>query len=418
MTDLCDLNPVHFGAASVDFAGLREETAVVLGAQDLSAERCVFVVDSVREALGCVAYGISHDLDFGVVERARLSPEVEGRFIEHAVQLRNAHDGTVVGGVVAAGEIKRGRVTVLTSGTTGLLKLIAHTATTLNTFDRVKSLPENTWFMPYQIGSYAWYQMVALGLFKEGQGLIPGDFSDLAASFEDAVTRGVVTAISSTPTFWRHALMSIDEDILTRTQLRSISMGGEIVDQGILDRLAALHPKARIRHIYASSEAGAAIVVSDGKAGFRADLLERTDGVIGVKIEEGRLYIRSPYANRVDAEDWVDTQDLVERRGDRIYFLGRADNTMINVGGQKAFPQDIEAHLMTHEDVLWARVVARKAPLMGALPVASIVLRKQMDEMAAELMLTAHCEAGLAEFAIPRMWDFLSDIPMKASLKS
>jgi acyl-coenzyme A synthetase/AMP-(fatty) acid ligase len=55
---------------------------------------------------------------------------------------------------------------------------------------------------------------------------------------------------------------------------------------------------------------------------------------------------------------------------------------------------------------------------MGALPVASIVLRKQMDEMAAELMLMAHCEAGLAEFAIPRMWDFLSDIPMKASLKS
>jgi acyl-coenzyme A synthetase/AMP-(fatty) acid ligase len=147
-------------------------------------------------------------------------------------------------------------------------------------------------------------------------------------------------------------------------------------------------------------------------------LLERTDGLIGIKMEEGRLYIRSPYTNRMDAEGWVDTQDFVEQRGDRIYFLGRAGNTMINVGGQKAFPQDIEAHLMTHEDVLWARVVARKAPLMGALPVASIVLRKQMDEMAAELMLTAHCEAGLAEFAIPRMWNFLSDIPMKASLKS
>lgn len=418
MTDLCDLNCVHFGDTSVDIAGLRDEAAAALGAQDLSNQRCVFVVDSMREALGCVAYGMSHDLDFGVIERARLSPEVEGRFAENAVQLRNAHDGSAVGGAVAAGEIQQGRVTVLTSGTTGLLKLIPHTAATLNTFDRVQSLPENTWFMPYQIGSYAWYQMVALGLFKDGQGLIPGDFSDLAASFENAVTRGVVTAISSTPTFWRHALMSIDEDTLMRAQLRSISMGGEIVDQAILDRLAVLYPQARIRHIYASSEAGAAIVVSDGKAGFKADLLERTDGAISVKVEEGRLYIRSPYANRTDGSGWVDTQDLVEQRGDRVYFLGRAGNTMINVGGQKAFPQDIEAHLMAHEDVIWARVVARKAPLMGALPVASVVLRKPMDEMAAELMLTAHCEVGLAEFAIPRMWDFLSDIPMKASLKS
>jgi hypothetical protein len=80
MIDLCDLNPVYFGDTSEDFAGLREETAGLLGAQDLSAERCVFVVDSVREALGCVAYGISHDLDFGVIERARLSLEIEGRF--------------------------------------------------------------------------------------------------------------------------------------------------------------------------------------------------------------------------------------------------------------------------------------------------------------------------------------------------
>lgn len=418
MTNLCDLNSVHFGDVSVDIAGLRAQAAVALGARDLSAERCVFVVDSVREALGCVAYGMSDDLDFGVVERARLSPEVLGRFAENHVQLRNAHDGSVVGSVVAADQVEAGRVTVLTSGTTGLLKLISHTAATLNTFERVDVLPANTWFMPYQIGSYAWYQMVALCLFKEGQGLIPGDFSDLAASFEGAIARGLVTAISSTPTFWRYALMSIDEDTLKSAQLRSISMGGEIVDQAILDRLTALYPQARIRHIYASSEAGAAIVVSDGKAGFKAELLERTDSTIGVKMEEGRLYIRSPYANRADEGGWVDTEDLVEQRGDRIYFLGRVGNTMINVGGQKVFPQDIEAHLMAHEEVVWARVIARKAPLMGALPVASIVLRKQMDEMAAERMLTAHCEAVLAEYATPRMWNFLSDIPMKDSLKS
>ncbi|QUJ76014.1 acyl--CoA ligase [Sulfitobacter albidus] len=418
MTDLCDLNRVHFGDTAVTIADLRAQAGEALAGHDLSAERCVFVVDTMREALGCVAYGMSQDLDFGVIERARLSPEVEGRFAENHVQLRNAHDGTPVGGEVAPGEVQQGRVTVLTSGTTGLLKLIAHTAATLNTFDRVQSLPQNKWFLPYQIGSYAWYQMVALGLFKEGQSLIPGDIADLATSFEAAIGRGHVTAISSTPTFWRHALMSLDEATLRRAELRSISMGGEIVDQAILDRLSALYPSARIRHIYASSEAGAAIVVSDGKAGFKADLLTRDDAAIGVKVEDGRLYIRSPYANRADAGGWVDTQDLVEQRGDRVYFLGRAGNSMINVGGQKAFPQDIEAHLMAHENVVWARVVARKAPMMGALPVASVVLRDPMEEAAAEQMLTAHCEAGLAEFAVPRMWDFLSEIPMKASLKS
>lgn len=418
MTVLCDQNHVYFGDQSIDIAGLRDETAARLDGHALEAERCVFVVDTMREALGCVAYGMARTLDFGVVERARLSAEVEARFAESGVQLRNARDGSPHGGAPADVAVQAGRVTVLTSGTTGLLKLIPHTAASLNTFDRVQSLPENTWFLPYQIGSYAWYQMVALGLFKDGQSLIPGDLADLAASFEDAITRGAVTAISSTPTFWRHALMSISADVLATAPLRSLSMGGEIVDQAILDRLAVLYPDARIRHIYASSEAGAAIVVNDGKAGFSAALMERGDATIGVKVEDGRLYIRSPYANRSDEGGWVDTQDLVELRGDRYYFLGRAGNTMINVGGQKAFPQDIEAHLMTHPDVIWARVVARKAPLMGALPVATVVLKTPMDEMDAEEMLTAYCEAGLAEYAVPRMWDFPTEIPMKASLKS
>lgn len=417
MTSLCDHNRAYFGAESVDIAQLRAETAALLGGRDLSALRAIFVVDTMRAALGCVAHGLSEDLDFGVIERSRLSPEVEARFAENGASLVNAADGTLIGAALR-GSTQPGRVTVLTSGTTGLLKLIPHTAATLNTFDRVQDLPQNTWFLPYQIGSYAWYQMVALGLFKEGQHLVPGDFSDLAASFEAALRRGQVTAISSTPTFWRYALMSIDEEVLAAAPLRSLSLGGEIVDQAILDRLSALYPHARIRHIYASSEAGAAIVVSDGKAGFDAKLTDRSDGTIGVKVEEDRLYIRSPYANRADADGWVDTGDLVERRGERYYFLGRAGNTMINVGGQKAFPPDIEAHLMAHPDVLWARVTARKAPLMGALPVAAVVLKRPMDLDAAEQMLTAHCDTGLAEYCVPRMWDFHEEIPMRSSLKS
>jgi len=101
-----------------------------------------------------------------------------------------------------------------------------------------------------------------------------------------------------------------------------------------------------------------------------------------------------------------------------VYFCGRAGNTMINVGGQKAFPPDIDAHLMTHPNVVWAQVTARRAPLVGFLPVASVVLRRPMDPDAAENMLIRHCEGRLADYAIPRVWDFLDSVPMRASLKS
>tara|TARA_R110002049_G_scaffold211354_1_gene382337 strand:+ start:4292 stop:5557 length:1266 start_codon:yes stop_codon:yes gene_type:complete len=387
--------------------------------EDYRTQRVVFVVNDMRTACGAVAYGMVHNLDWGVIEATRLSTAVEERFAENGVSLIEAGTGAALGQPPQSCVVQPGRVTVLTSGTTGLLKLIAHTHASLNTFDRVKTLPANSWFLPYQIGSYAWYQMIALGLFVPDQDLIPGDFAQLASSFEIALSRGIVTAISSTPTFWRHVLMSLDEGLLTSARLRTISMGGEIVDQPILDRLSGLYPDAKIRHIYASSEAGAAIVVSDGKAGFDAALLDQLDRkTIAVKVEDDRLYIRSPYGNQADQGSWIDTGDLVEIREGRVYFCGRAGNTMINVGGQKAFPPDIEAHLMAHEDVIWAQVTARRAPMVGNLPVATVVLRRAMDDADAEQMLIAHCEGTLADYAVPRMWDFPTQIPMRASLKS
>lgn len=419
MTGLHSANRLHLPRGTVTWDSLGAETAGRLGdPAAFAGRRVVFVLETMAEALGAVAYGMAADLDFGVIEAARLSPDVETRFAENGVQLVSVRDGAALGQPPAAGSVQPGRVTVLTSGTTGLLKLIPHDRASLNTFDRVADLPANSWFLPYQIGSYAWYQMVGLGLFVAGQDLVPADFSDLAGSFETAIRQGLVTAISSTPTFWRHALMTLGPELLAQAPLRAISMGGEIVDQAILDRLAALYPAARIRHIYASSEAGAAIVVTDGRAGFDATLLDRAGGPVALKLEEGRLFIRSRYGNSAGAGDWIDSGDLVEEREGRVYFLGRAGNAMINVGGQKAFPPDIEAHLLRHPDVLWAQVKARRAPLVGHLPMATVVLRRPMDEAEAEAMLIAHCEGQLADYAIPRIWDFPDHVPLRASLKS
>jgi len=421
MTTLHLQNRLTFPGAAPDHdwaAALAEATTRAGDPLRFGGLRLVFVVQTMRAAMAAVAYGMAHDLDWGVIEAGRLSPEVEERFAQAGVTLLEAETGATIGQPPQPGDVVPGRITVLTSGTTGLLKLIPHSHATLNTFDRVRDLPANGWFLPYQIGSYAWYQMVALGLFVPGQDLIPGDFTDLAGSFAAALRSGAVTAVSSTPTFWRHALMSVDEDILASAPLRTISLGGEIVDQPILDRLAGLYPDAKIRHIYASSEAGAAIVVSDGRAGFDAALLAKNGGTIGIRAEEGRLFIRSPYGNQGASGGWIDTGDLVEERDGRIYFCGRAGNTMINVGGQKAFPSDIEAHLMAHPQVVWAEVTARRAPMVGHLPVASVVLRDPMDPEAAEVMLTRHCEGKLAEYAVPRLWDFPARIPMRSSLKS
>lgn len=422
MKEFCDGNRVAVPGDDLTWHQMLDRANARLDVSTgLADQRLVFVIDDVQTALATAVYALAHGLDAGVIEAGRVSDGVRERFAEHAItpiDLTAASHAQPAPCAAGGSAARPGRVTVFTSGTTGHLKLVEHTWTTLNTFDRVNNLPANHWFLPYQVGSYAWYQMVAMALFVPGQHLVAGDMKDLAASFASALERGAVTASSSTPTFWRQALMSIDRAQLASAQLDTISIGGEIVDQAILDELRSLYPTAKIRHIYASSEAGAAIVVTDGLAGFPRSVTERPQGPVSVRVDGDRLFVRSRYANSTDGDGWVDTGDLVELRGDRYFFCGRAGNTVINVGGHKAFAPDIEAHLMKHPDVIWAKVSAKRAPLVGNLPVADVVLKGAISPDEAERLLTSHCLEGLAEYAVPRMWKFLERVPMRASLKS
>lgn len=382
--------------------------------------RIAFVVDDADEASAAVVLGLRHRLDMGIVTRDRLTDAVRTSLYQAGVHLFD-FSRRALEKVPLTTAHQPGRVFVLTSGTTGAAKLVDHTWQTLNTRPSEKSsVEEEAWFVPYQVGSYAWYQMICLGLFQGGQHIINADAKDLVGSFTRNVSS--ITAISSTPTFWRVINMSVDEAIVRSAPIRSISLGGEIVDQALLDKLGSLYPRADIRHIYASTEAGAAIVVKDRRAGFPKAFLDRPQRQASIRVADGRLFVRSQFTHAAAggrADQWLDTGDLVEVVDDRVYFRGRDKDTVINVGGMKAFPTEIEAQLLQHPDVLWAHVKARRAPLVGALPTARLVFAKPVsrsDEVEAEL--SKFLRSRLPAHAVPRVWEFLDAIPVKASLKS
>ena len=110
------------------------------------------------------------------------------------------------------------------------------------------------------------------------------------------------------------------------------------------------------------------------------------DGV-EMKVVDGSLRIRSPRtASRyvggeqalADADGFVDTGDIVERRGDRYYFVGRKGG-IINIGGLKVHPEEIEAVINRHPQVRMSLVRPKRSPITGAIVVADVVL-KSRDE--------------------------------------
>lgn len=305
-----------------------------------------------------------------------------------------------------------GRLWLLTSGSTGRPKQVAHTLDSLTTVSGEQ--PSRVWLCPYATGAYAWWQVVSLSLTVPGQDVVFVEPHQIESWPELALEHGV-TAASGTPTFWRQAMWR-SGDTVARLPLEQITLGGEPVDQGVLNRLREVFPEARISWIYASSEAGAAIAVHDGLSGFPSAWLDReTPGRPTLRVEDDELLIVSPHAAQ-GMPAVIRTGDRVEVADGRVAIVGRIASDEINVGGSKASGSSVRRRLLDHPDVVWAAVRGRKAPLVGQMVVADVVLAN--DAATTTHDLTAWCAQQLPDYSVPRRVRVLPEIPIKESLKS
>ncbi|AWU95382.1 AMP-binding protein [Azospirillum ramasamyi] len=307
-------------------------------------------------------------------------------------------------------------VTLESSGTTGTPKRLRHGFDRLR--GRLRGVAEEgaRWLLTYDPGTFAGLQ-VMLTAAAAGALLVavPGAASGGGvAALAEAARRHAVTHVSATPSFWRALLMTPGAADLP---LRAVTLGGEAADQPLLDRLAERFPGARLRHIYASTEAGALFAVADGRAGFPAAWLDEAPDGLALRIADGVLEVRSPRAapGVADAEGWLSTGDLVERRGDRVLFAGRLDG-LVNVGGVKVSPEAVERRLLAVGGVADAAVSAVPSPITGHLLTATIVPEPGADAAALRAALRAST-ADLPPAARPRALTFADHIPLSAAGK-
>lgn len=370
------------------------------------------VVGSSFDALAWARAHARTGAEFLVVAAGRMEQNLRTELLEGGFNLVE-NDGITT--TTASREPEDGRLWLLTSGSTGRPKRIGHTLDSLTTV--AGDLAPRRWLCPYSPGTYAWWQVVTLALASPGQDLVVVDPSDLDGWVAAAAEHGV-TAASGTPTFWRQSLMA-HRDKLADVPLEQITLGGEPVDQAVLDQLAGVFPDARISWIYASSELGASIVVHDGRAGFPVEWLDRdAPDRPRLAVRDGELVIASPH-HGAGLEGAVPTGDAVVIEDGRVVITGRLNSDEINVGGSKVSAGVVRSVLQGHPDVAWASVRGRKSALVGSLVVAEVVLEPGLTE-SRELLaaLTAYCSERLPEYGVPRRIKFLDAIPTTATLKS
>jgi fatty-acyl-CoA synthase len=218
--------------------------------------------------------------------------------------------------------------------------------------------------------------------------------------------------------------------------LRSITSSGAVFSPALKQRLIAHHPSLMIIDALGSSESsgtGIVITTAQGSSGggkfqplpgretklFDENLKEIPPGTEGVGIvaRTGPLplgYLGEDEKNAqtfpvIDGKRWLMTGDRARWAADgTLEFIGR-DNMCINTGGEKVFPEEVEAVLITHPAVQDVRVVSLPDPRFGRKVVAVVQPAEGAapgDSAALEAALDAHARAGLAGYKIPRRYLF------------
>jgi acyl-CoA synthetase (AMP-forming)/AMP-acid ligase II len=281
------------------------------------------------------------------------------------------------------------------------------------------------WGTFYDIRRYGGLQILLRAVIG-GSSLVLSETGEAVGDFLVRLGEAGITHLTGTPSHWRRALMS---PAIRRIAPRYVRLSGETADQAVLDGLKAQFPEAAIGHAYASTEAGVGFEVTDGLEGFPAEFVGR-QGPVEVRVVEASLQLRSQrsaggYVGSTDTlknDGWVDTGDLVELRqgsggGSRYYFAGRRGG-IINVGGLKINPEEVEAVINRHPGVALSRVSGRKNPITGAIVVAEVVLKDAANDNADfRERLLALCRENLPAFKVPAMVRFVEKLELTAGGK-
>ncbi len=299
---------------------------------------------------------------------------------------------------------------LFTSGTSGAPKMVVHTLASLAgaIYLGGEGTERRVWATFYDLRRYGGLQILLRALLGSHSLVLAGPREPMEETIERMAAHGA-THVTGTPSHWRKALMS---PALKGLAPRYVRLSGEIADQPLLDALKKRFPAAVVAHAFASTEAGVCCEIEDGQAGLPAALIDGVGGPVEMKIRDGTLRVRSTRTasgylgagaeQLLDADGFVDTGDILERNGDRYRFAGRRGG-IINVGGLKAHPEEIEAVIGRHPAVRLVRVKGRGNGVTGQLVAAEVVLVEfredgpptlTQDEIRREIL--AECRASLA----------------------
>lgn len=298
------------------------------------------------------------------------------------------------------------KIGIYTSGTTGKAKVHFHTVQNLiRTVKEKEIYTDSIWASGYNLGHMAFIQVYFQVVLNKSK--LYSLYGVNSHEIKESLHQIPFTNISATPSFFK----LLDSSVRS-TSIRTVTMGGERVEEQLLKKISNCFPSAKIRNIYASTEAGS-ILNSDGEY-FK--IREELKGAVKMINNEIMIHHSLLSVNLADQSEWYATGDFVEFSEDRTKFkiIGRSSE-IINVGGEKINLHQIEDKIRKLSMVDDVRAYAIKNSVLGNIIGADVKLCP--GENLNETELTKLLESDMLPYMVPRIINFVSYLQLTKTLK-
>lgn len=227
-----------------------------------------------------------------------------------------------------------------------------------------------------------------------------------------AISDARAELLPTTPTFLSILIASGVWRKFDLSSIKLVTYGAEPMPESVLRKLPEVFPNAKFKQTYGLSELGVlqSVSPSDGslwlRVGGEGFATRVVNDVLHIKSSSSMLgYLNA--ASPIDAEGWMNTGDIVEQKDGLIKIIARQSD-VINVGGQKVFPMEVEAVLLEIPQVTEASVFSIKHPVLGQAVGARLTLIKDVDSLEIMQIIKVYCKQHLQKYKIPMRFEVIN----------
>ena len=316
-------------------------------------------------------------------------------------------------------DINQSGLIILSSGTTGIPKAVLHDSDKLlkkYIYSKKRYTTIGLMLFDHIAGIDTLFYVLSSG----GSLIIPQEKS--IDNILTTMSQLLVEVLPASPSLIQFLLMDDRFNSNYLPSLKVITIGSERINDNLNSSLKErFGGKVELIQKYGITEIGTpATITRDNDPRY----IKFKSGLIDYKIDDNVLYIKSPSSmvgylspdQSIPFDGWFNTQDQVEVDGEWIKILGRVSD-IINVGGQKVYPAEVETVLQSMDNVINVAVYGKCNLIMGSVVAAKVCLDSNETALEFKKRMREFCKGKLETYKIPSIVEIVDEIKISDRYK-